>query len=64
MYYLQKTTIGVKKRFVNEEILLGKLPVFVHTDVTEEQLDKLCDLIEEELILKKAKEIEEKRAKK
>lgn len=51
-------------RFVRDEILLPKLPVFLKSgsSLTEDQLDKLVDLIEEELILKKAEEIKEKRA--
>lgn len=52
-----------KIRFINEQILLEKLPVFLCGTLTEVQLEKLADLIEEELILSKAKEILDKRSK-
>jgi hypothetical protein len=52
-----------KERFVNEALLVRYLPVFIcGPNKTEEQLDRLIDLIEENLILEKAKEIEAKRA--
>lgn len=52
-----------KQRFINDYYLLPKLPVFCLEALDEEALDKLVDLIEEELILKKAEEIKEKRNK-
>jgi hypothetical protein len=48
-------------RFVSEHYLLPKLPAFIKTEVNNAQLDRLVDLIEEELILKKAEEIKERR---
>lgn len=54
----------MKKRFVDWDYLQDKLPVFLNGTLTEDKLDRLVDLIEEELILKKAEEIKEKRSKK
>jgi len=51
-----------KERFVNEAVLVRSLPVFLCGIKTEEQLEKIIDLIEESLILEKAKEIEARRA--
>lgn len=48
-----------KERFVNEALLLKKLPAFVcsHFNVTEDYLDSLIDKIEEEMIIAKYNEI-------
>ena len=48
-----------KERFVNEALLLKKLPATVcsHFNVTEEYLDSLIDKIEEEMIIQKYNEI-------
>lgn len=54
----------MKKRFVDWEVLNPKLPIFLNKNLSSEQLDRLVDMIEEELILEKAKEIKEKRSKK
>jgi len=53
-----------KERFVTDTFLLPKLPAFLcGSSISSEKLDKLIDRIEEEVILKKAKEIEAKRKK-
>ena len=51
-----------KITFVNWEILKNHIPVFINPPITtEEQADKLIELIEDGLILKKAEEIKKKR---
>lgn len=51
----------MKKRFVSDEVLIPNLPVFLPAGQTEESLERVIDIVEEHLILEKAKEIEEKR---
>lgn len=57
-----------KERFINEEVLVRALPAFPHfpeeciTPIQKEvHLEKIIDLIEETLILKKAEEIKKQR---
>lgn len=47
-------------RFVNEAILVTHLPPFPHVRA-KEQIERLIDFIEEEVILEKAEEIKKKR---
>ena len=53
-----------KPRFVNEALLVQNLPIFLcgSGKVTEEKLEGIINLIEENLIIQKAKEIEGRRA--
>lgn len=56
-----------KPRFINESILEQWVKVFIplekQVQFSPQQLEMLIDSIEDELILKKAKEIQEKRSK-
>lgn len=57
-----------KIRFVNTEILdkivLSFLPLDKQVQFKKEDLEKIIDVLEEEVILKKAKEIQDSRNKK
>lgn len=58
--------ISIKKpRFINESILEQWVKVFIpiekQAQLKPEQLEQLIDVVEEQLVLKKAKEIVEKK---